>query len=671
MFLKMRTDLDTPRSETPRSDTPRFWLLVRVTTVIAVVVLIGSSLATGWDQDGGRDWDYFQADLLSARHSILDHGELPFWMPYRSGGHDGFADPQSSWFSPFGLLVLIFNFPLGARLFLIGCGCLGALGAMQLGRELKLSSWACVLMSVIMYLSMPMGLYAAGGIPNFSLGWAILPWLVLLIQRSTPWSTVWAGLILAVALYSGDPNHFVWHSVFLALFGVGLSLLRRTWKPIAAVLMTGISAAVFALPKMLPMWLMSRKHPRLVDVGGPGDNTLGLTYHAFLHPFPPYLERPHGEFVCLLRSGDLVSYNFMNPRLVSQIVPGTRGDWVNIGCYVGWLTVLLTTIGIITLLLPIARGDAKAETSSRRANGITERPGHRAILFLQRPLISLVLALVFASLIFFLLSLGTNATPSLWEWLHRLPVFSSMKSPVRLLVYLLLPVSLLASIGLDGLMASARGRLDPQIVKAFAIAFIAFVFLDVHLPTRHLYRVAFCEPALVMPTISPNCFQHEWDGRDNTSTLYAPPVTPAVRAKKGLVNGYTVFNADTNVVSCSSDTYRAEVVALHDRSAISKEIEFTARSIRFSYDADQPVQFLINQNWYQGWEIVEPQEASVSAADDGRIAVEVPNGQKKVRLKYTPPGLYLGILLAVIALPIWLICITLLQRRLQPRLREN
>ncbi len=650
-------------------DTPRFWLLVRVTISIAVALLIGSALATGWDRDGGRDWDYFQADLLSARQSILDNGELPFWMPHRSGGHDAFADPQSAWFSPFGLLVLIFDFPIGARLFLIGCGCFGALGAIQLGRELKLSSWACVLMLVILYLSMPMGLYAAGGIPNFSLGLAILPWLVLLVQRSTPWSTLVAGLLLAIALYSGDPNHFVWHSVFLALFGMALSVLRQSWKPFAMVLMSGASTVVFALPKMLPMWLLSKAQPRLVGIDGPGGNTLRLTYHAFLHPFPPYMERPQGEFVCLLQSGELVSYNFMDQRLVSQIVPGTICDWVNFGCYIGWLTVLLVVIGIVTLLLPIVRRGTSGQASRRQQKSTEESLGVSAISLVQRPVLSLILALAFASMIFYLLSLGTHLTPSLWVMLHHFPVFSSMKNPDRLLVYLLLPLSLLASIGLDGLIALARDRLDQQMIKTLAIVLISLVFLDVHLPSRNLYGVAFCEPPLMLPTTSPDCFQHEWDGREYTTTLYAAPVTPAVRAKKGLVNGYTIYNADTNVVPCSSDAHRSEVDSPDDQSAIAENIEFTARSIRFSYRADKPTEFVVNQNWYQGWEVVEPTTAEVLASADGRIAVKVPKsptvaGQNVVRLKYTPPGLYRSLLCFGFALPIWLICVSVLHRRL-------
>ena len=649
---------------------PKFWILLRVIIASSVVLLIGSTLLVGLDQDGGRDWDYFQADLLSARQSILDHGELPLWMPHRSGGHDAFADPQSAWLSPFGLLVFVFNFPVGARLYLVACACFGALGAIQLGKDLRLSPWACGLMSVILYLSMPMGLYAAGGIPSFTIGWAILPWLVLLVQRGTPWSTFWAGLILAVGLYSGDPNHFVWHSLFLAVFGLVLSIFRQTWKPFAAVLMTGVAAAVLALPKMLPMWLMSREHPRLVGLGGPA-NTLRLTYHALLHPFPPFLEHPHGEFVCFLKSGELVSSNLIHPRLVSNIVPGTRYDWVNVGCYVGWLAVLLAAIGILKLLVPAFRDVLKSEQNRDRSKAKAKPTIHAAIALVGHPVFSVVFALTLASFVFFLLSLGKNLTPNLWDLLHRLPVFSSLKDPIRLLVYVLLPMSLLAGIGLDALLALARNRLDQQATGILAGALVSLILFDVHLPTRHLYSVAFCEPALVVSTTSSDCFQHEWDGRQNTSTLYGPPVTAAVRAKKGLVNGYTVFSADTNVAACSSDTDRSDVHALNDRSATAKNIEFTARSIRFTYRAEKQAQFIVNQNWEQGWEVVEPKDAQVSATDDGRIAVAVPKGEGEAQLQYTPPGLYAGMIGFVLLLPMLLGCVTFLQRRSQSRLEEE
>ena len=66
---------------------------VLIAVLAAAVVL--AALCYGFDRSWGRDGDQFEADLVSARRSILSEAELPFWMPYRVGGHDAWADPQS------------------------------------------------------------------------------------------------------------------------------------------------------------------------------------------------------------------------------------------------------------------------------------------------------------------------------------------------------------------------------------------------------------------------------------------------------------------------------------------------------------------------------------------------------------------------------------------------
>ncbi len=625
-----------------RLSSKKRWWWTHAAVALTATLLIGSALTSHWDRDGGRDWDYFQSDLLSARHSLLVNQELPFWMPHRSGGHDAFADPQSAWLSPLGLLVVVFGFPIGSRLFLIGCAVTGALGAIQLGRYLRLAALPSFLIAVILFLSMPMGLYAAGGIPNFSMGLSILPWLTLLVLKKTVRDAMLAGPILGITLYNGDPNHFVWHTLYLAMLCSSLSVFQRNWAPLRSLVLTGLSTAVFALPKMLPMWLMLRDHPRPVEPGSSGGSALRLTYHALLHPFPPYMEQPQGEFVCLLQSGELVSVNSLSPHLIPQIVPGSQLDWVNLGCYVGWLTIILAIAGFAYFIV----------NSLHRDTG---------------PIPSAILAISTTSLVFLWLSLGANVTPSLWLALHRLPVVSSMQGPSRLLVYTLVPLSIFAAFGLQGLIRLTMIRLDQQVAQILGGAVLSLLLLDVHLPTRKLYQVAFCEPPLEIPGVTDDCFQIRWDGRGNQSTLYAPPVTPAVRGGRGLVNGYTVFNPDTRVTPCSESSQSSDVNAEDGKTGVASHLQFTARSIRFEYQTDEPCRFTINQNWYRGWRTETPNTAVTNASEDDRISVSVPAGQGEVLLRYTPPGLAAGLWFSAVTIPLWFYSLIVLNRRQQWR----
>ncbi len=639
-------------------------LAIDFAAAFGVLILVYSALAVNFHQDGGRDWDQFQAEHLLARTSILEHGELPFWMPHRCGGHDSFADPQSTWYSPFGLLVLVFDFPVGARLFVAFCAMFGAFGALQLCWHVRFSRSAGLLVAIIIFLSMPTALYSAGGIPNFCFGLAVLPWLIFFIHSGSNWSAMMAGLLLAFDLYCGDPSHLVWHSLFLLLLGISLASIRRLWRPLKSVLLTGAFAAVFGAPKMIPMLLMMLEHPRPVPVYAWGANSPRITYHAFLHrDIPPFFERPTGNFFALLPSGELASINFLTPETEAELLRDTTVNWVNIGCYIGWIVVALSTLGAFFYL---SRWFRRCRTSVSLERESSEALGHRSLS-------SLLLALIISSLVYYWLSLGENVTPSAWVLLKKLPVFRSLDHPGILLIYSLMPIALLAAVGFDWIASRARQKIKKRSLAVFLGLIHVAVFVDLHLPARDLYPYSFCERKLDFTSNSPKFIQHSFEDPLPYCTYFGPPVTPFVRAGKGNLKGYFAIEIESGVIPIGDAEYRGEVFFLESGSGTIDDEQFTARHIRFSCDHSSDATVIINQNWNAGWQVIRPVKARITRHHDGRIALGMPSGSHAVELCYTPLGLFSGILVFIIGLPALICAIVSVQRRKtrEPGITEN
>ncbi|MEZ6186384.1 MAG: carbamoyltransferase HypF, partial [Planctomycetota bacterium] len=444
---------------------PVSWLDLAL--VLLAALLVGSALAPDGPAWGGRDWDQFETDLLSARRSLLEEGELPLWMPYRVGGHDAWADPQSLWCSPLGLLVVLCGLRWGVCLaFALGAA-VGVAGLQRLGRELGLGAAGRNLPGVALILSSPLALYAAGGIPTFVAGLALLPWLTLAVLRPEPRWALAGGALLALDLYAGDVNHFLYHALFLALLGGALALATRSPRPLRQVALLAVAAFVCAAPKLVPTALLARDLPRAVDSASRGALTPGLAARALLDrdAAPRLVARPYAEFVALTRDGRLA--NRERPAAPEELLPGTAVDWVNVGHYLGYATLGLALLGAVWLA---GWGDPRR----RRQLG----------------------ALAAAAAALGWLACGSNPPLSAWDALHRLPVFGSTRSPAKLLLYPAFVLVLLGGVGLDRLARRLREtpRVSPGARRALLGLALGLVLLDVHPPARATYRAAYCEP---------------------------------------------------------------------------------------------------------------------------------------------------------------------------------
>ena len=598
----------------------------RLDTLLAGVIalLVASAMVPLTAAWGGRDWDQFETDLLSARRSLLVEHELPLWMPWRGGGHDAWADPQSLWCSPLGLLVLALGLRWGVcGFFALAAGC-GALGVQRLGAELGLGAAGRNLAAVALFLSPPLGLYAAGGIPTFVLGLTLLPWVAWCLLRDEPRAWVLGGALLALDLYTGDVNHFLFHALFLSLLWAALAVFQRQPRVLFRVALLGLAAAVFASPKLVPTALLARQNPRVVDASKRGALTPTLTAHVLLDrgATARYLARPFTEFVVQTREGRLA--NREQPAPAEELLPETAVDWVNVGHYQGPLVLLLALGGGVLLLV---RGDPCARS----------RFG--------------ALALAGGGMLW--LAWGANAWPSAWNALHELPVFSSTRSPGKLILYAVLPLSLCAGVGLDAVMRRvARAQVDPHTRSAIAGLLVGVVLLDVHPPARAAYRKAYCEPPRPLQLDSAGRFRSVVVLQPSGSTHYGPPVRPCLEAGVSAINGYTAVPLAPSAVAVGDPRYRGEAFVLEPDAPPVLGWRFTARRIEVEFaPSDAARAVVVNANWAPGWKVEAPDVATCTAHDDGRIHLQVPPGVARVRLIYTPPGLWAGLLVFLLGVP--------------------
>lgn len=559
----------------------------------------------GLDRWGGRDWDQLQADLIAARRSLLQ-GEVPLWMPYRLGGHDALADPSSLWCSPLGLLVLLFGPSWGVRVFAGLAAGLTAWGALSLGRALGLDAPGRAASALLLAAAPPLGLAMAAGVPTFSAGIAVLPWLTLCLVRGGRGHLLLAGALLALDLFAGDVNHFVFHAVWTALVALALAIAQRAPRRLAGVALVGIASAVFAAPKLVPMALLAREHPRLTE-DRRGALTWTLLGHALLdRGAVRFVERPWHEFVVLERGGGLVR-SFPLEIAPERVVPGTAVDWADTAHYLG-------PLGLGLALLGLARGG----------------PGRRARL-----------AILAAALPMLWLGFGRNATPSAWDTLHALPVFSSLRSPARLTLYPWFALALLAGAGLDLAYAWLVGRR----ARAVAFVLIGVIVADVAPPAWRAYRSTFTEPD---PALAPGPFATHALTVPQGSSYYGPPVAPSAAAGLAVANGYgAVPVAPTAVPVEDRARYRGEAFFLAGKGSVSA-LAVGSREIVVDVVLARRDRLVVNQSWARGWSLVEPGDASLLRHDDGRLAVELPADATRAVFRYTSPGLGAGLLLFIL-----------------------
>ncbi|HEY1954772.1 MAG TPA: hypothetical protein VGH28_04155 [Polyangiaceae bacterium] len=242
-----------------------------------------------------------------------------------------------------------------------------------------------------------------------------------------------------------------------------------------------------------------------------------------------------------------------------------------------------------------------------------------------------------ASACFFLwLAAGYGSNPSGYAMLRTIPPYTMLRSPERFLVPFALAYASLAAVGFGKLEALARRR------KKAA----TFIVLG----------------AMTLACIDDGVLvDNSWAWQRGRTLMAAPTANVGhrefanARGNRWLAAYYPALERGT--LSCFDDYPIPQSTALrgdleHEEylsDATSGTVErraWSPNSITLHVEAKKPARVIVNQNWHPGW------RASIGTvlADDGRLAVDVPEGSHDLVLRFLPRSALGGGLASLVAL---------------------
>jgi hypothetical protein len=192
---------------------------------------------------------------------------VPLWAPYSFSGSPLLANGQPGALDPLNLLYLAWSFPiahtfmLALQMLMAGLFMFWFLRALRVGRfgaavgavawmfNAYLSNWRehQVWVGAALYLPLALGLIEVG------------------VQRRRPVFGVWAGVALAVSLFSGHGNVWIIVTLFSFVYGTARVLAVREWRAAAVVVVAVASVVGVGAIQLFPFLELAR-HAQRPDV---------------------------------------------------------------------------------------------------------------------------------------------------------------------------------------------------------------------------------------------------------------------------------------------------------------------------------------------------------------------------------------------------------------------
>jgi hypothetical protein len=604
---------------------------------LAAIVLVGAvawhlapmytpPFATGAEigSDNYRSHDWLEVAKLDfyARKSLLEWGRLPLWNPLLAGGQPQFSHPSDGSMGPLILAPLIFGHVLGMKVNIGLVALFGTLGLFFLLRR-------CLGIGIAAACAASLGYAWSGWLParvavGFYESALVVAWPGLLClwlmpgeqrARRRRWTigalVLWA---LAVQLQLALP---VLVMLMALLWGATALQARLSGEPIdrqtalGGLVMLAVAGLLGAV-KFLPML-------HLLEA-----TDFRQTAVYPLHPDAWYFSMQQFWYALFHHVPSLrVVDGDGNPRVQEYMT-------------------LMPGIGLLALA---AIG---AYASFRRSS---------------RTWPWLVVAAVFTWL-----SFGPWAPIDGFRILRNLPLFSSMRGPLRYFNFpLLLGMCVVAASGfellqahLQGLLGTRRARFQPA-VSLILLVLTALTCLPAAVQVRSLYRTSFIYPAEKLPppeALESEGLRPEFSGdhllnlrvysnvlRD-VPTIYSPEDIPikisAQPARwlgaRGDVEEESDYHGEAWVRAAGEG---AAGPSLTDSATV---IAYRGQVIEVGHSLSQPGVVVVNQNHWPGWSCGDRPLHEQTIEELGVLAFEAPPGDgKTTTCSWKPPRFTLGL----------------------------
>jgi len=240
-----------------------------------------------------------------------------------------------------------------------------------------------------------------------------------------------------------------------------------------------------------------------------------------------------------------------------------------------------------------------------------------------------VRAMLFAALGCLLLMLGHFSSYSPWEILHSLPLFENVRAPNRFSSMVILVLSVLSILAAHFICSNI------SLNKPIRVFVIAIIPLSIML--GYLYSLS---PLLEKYKVRLNNIEHgiNHDKKYEQILVESQDMYLSIANNKGIYNCYRALDLPNYSVPVSS--------IVNDDANIDATV--LPNSIVLNTNLVRPAYIVLNQNYHKNWK----------ASGDGNIyqlnslnrllAVNVPPGEKTIKLEYIPFAFYDGLKISII-----------------------
>jgi len=534
---------------------------------------------------GFWDWDFQQALLEASRQSIVEYHQLPLWNPFMGGGTSLAGDTLNHVWGPAFLPILLFGTIAGIKLDIFAYLVIAQFGMFLLARNRGLADEGACLSAMLFTVG---GVFAHrlthGHFEWIAIAW--MPYIVLCIDKcgkAFDWKFIGlASLAFAFLFLDGGPYQFAFFAVFAAAYASVYAIQSRSRRVFCALAASFTIGILLAAIKVFPMFQVVLRYPRITE-----------EFNFYNAPFTP-------TALQLLAQSFVSRAQYHRPEAWMPYI-------LNVGCYIGWIPILLCCLAAI-----------------------------------QKPKRNWPLLAVAALFLWF--TLGPAAPIDLWHVIHRLPGFSGLRVPSRFNVFVLLVVALLAGEGLQ-LIVERTNR--SKWLHLLPICILSFVAIDLLSVNERIFKVAFSVPPTTLQrheqfrNYSKSPFLAYYRAREfyRISPHWQSGVFPPILENRGVIETLQTIPFPNNVIPFDDPVYRGEVWIEGGQGTVLSS-NFTPNYIRVETNGGSGRLF-INVNYDPGWRMQGNSPAKLFSAK-GLLAIDLPQGIDEFEVVYLPNSFIVG-----------------------------